>query len=310
MIGVDISAAQPNFPTPWYAQWGFVVCKATEGHDYHDPTFTAKFFDAQRFCSHAGAYHYARPGDGFNGVQQADFFADTVLAAGFRPGFDIWQLDCETKDNEGVAPGRWREFIASFMHQATTRLGSKGTLYAGYYFWLNQLGGDHAILAPYRWWLPWYGPNDGEIHLPTALLPQHPFIQQFTSHGGLDRNVVDDGAWSTWFQAPVPKPVPTPVHSGGIVMDLAHVRFATVPLTHKGFALFEGVFDAGVAVAECGGSVHGPDPDAGDGWWDWSIDGSIRVQPRGPQSVIITGFFPRWKDGDPVPQVHVYAVPA
>ena len=75
--------------------WLFVVHKATEGTTYADPQFARRFPTIRTI---RGAYHYARPLDGDGGTQ-AGHFADTCLAAGFKPGVDIWQLDCEGMGN-------------------------------------------------------------------------------------------------------------------------------------------------------------------------------------------------------------------
>ena len=204
MQGADISQFQPNFPPDWYKQYGFVVCKASEGSSEVDPTFAIKFPAARGNCAHAGTYHYARPADG-SGTQQADHFADTCLANGFRPGVDIWMLDVEGTGNESVTAGQWLGYIGEFRIEAEKRLGRLGCLYVGYYFWLSNLGGRHDLLAPWKWWLPWYGPNDGQLHQPTGVnLPQAVFVQQYTSANGLDLNYVDDAAWSTWLQTAPP----------------------------------------------------------------------------------------------------------
>lgn len=199
MQGVDISHWQPAFPPEWYKQWGFVVCKATEGHDIPDPGFTNHFGAARGNASHVGAYHYARPGDGTDGTQQADYFADTVLAAGFQPGVDLWQLDVEGAGNEHVTAGQWLTYIGQFRQRATERLGARALLYVGYYYWLSNLNGRHDILEPWAWWLPWYGPDDGQQHSITVQLPQAPLVIQYTTKpDNVDHDFAEDGAWSTW----------------------------------------------------------------------------------------------------------------
>lgn len=238
MIGVDISDAQPNFPASWYRQWGFVFAKATEGTTFTANTFDQKFAAALS-CAHRGAYHYARPGHS-GGTAQADYFADVCMAHGFRPGVDLWFLDAETGLNDGVTPGAWRQFITDFMSRATQRLGSLALLYAGYYFWLSQLSGDHSILAPYHWFLPWYGPNDGQLHHPDVQLPQQPFMQQFTSAGNLDRDAVDDASFSTWLQ---PQKPPPPVTYPVFDVREEDVKTALVSFTTgpdgKGWTIFD-----------------------------------------------------------------------
>ena len=182
-VGIDISAAQPNTPS---GDWLFIVHKATEGHDYLDPAFAARFGPSRAGAAYVGAYHYARPLDGYPGNAQADFFAQTCLAAGFRPGEDLWQLDCEGTGNDGCTPAEWSVFVRAFMAEATAKLGNRGFLYVGQFF---PIGLDPNTFS---WWLPDYGPNNGNVN-PIAN-GKVPVIHQYSSAGALDRNVVVDTA--------------------------------------------------------------------------------------------------------------------
>jgi GH25 family lysozyme M1 (1,4-beta-N-acetylmuramidase) len=205
-VGIDISADQSSVAE---GPWLFVVHKATEGHDYKDPQFAARYPTlVGQNETLRGAYHYARPGDGFSGVQQADFFADTVLAAGFVPGQDLWQLDCEGTGNEGVSQATWQAFILQFMSQATLRLGARGFIYGGYSFLFTPeaVNAPQAWTTVYNWWDADYGPNDGAVHPLSAPEPYatNCVIHQFSSAGNLDRNVVNNTArWDALFPAPV-----------------------------------------------------------------------------------------------------------
>lgn len=201
-IGIDISAAQATVPEGGFL---FIVHKATEGHDYTDPQFASRF---PTFTGLRGAYHYARPGDGFSGVQQADFFVATVLRSGFVPGVDLWQLDCEGTGNETVDGPTWTFFVNSFMREATQRLGARGFLYVGAFFEPTAFA---TLTTSYPWWLPDYGVNDGSIH-PLSAVGANPVIHQFSSapftvggfSGPLDRNVINDEA--AWERLVPPKP--------------------------------------------------------------------------------------------------------
>lgn len=224
-IGIDISAAQNAVaPGPWL----FAIHKATEGHDYTDPQFAGRYQSLRNVALLVGAYHYARPADGFDGTAQADFFADVCLSAGFRAGVDMWQLDCEGIGNEGVTSAMWSAFVPAFMERARFRLGDRGFMYCGFYFEAAAL---RPLAVRYPWWDADYGPNDGAVHpLP---LGANPVIHQFASNGGLDRNVIHDAArWASIVgSAPPPAPAPIPkvqpmhnpplVVPGGIVADLA-----------------------------------------------------------------------------------------
>ena len=187
-VGIDISEDQTEVPP---GDWLFVVHKATEGHDYEDPAFDARFAPSRAVAAYVGAYHYARPLDGNPGDAQADFFANTLLSQGFRPGEDLWQLDCEGTNNVGTSSSQWEVFVRAFMDRATTTLGNRGFLYVGAYFDPVFVG----LRTQYNWWDPDYGPNDGAIHpLPSGISP---VIHQYTSiasdgQAGLDKNVIAD----------------------------------------------------------------------------------------------------------------------
>lgn len=196
MTGIDISGFQPDdVPGPWE----FIVTKLSDGTSMPNPRFAAQWAAARRTTR--GVYHYARPAKS-SGSTQANFFADQALAAGFRPGADIWQLDAEDGNNAGV--GNWREFITEFMPAALSRLGRRGFLYAGWPF--LQAHGITDLVGRFMWWLPDYNRNDGTYHEPNASAPkQFVVIHQFTSTP-LDQNrVLNPSAYN--FQAP---PAPQP----------------------------------------------------------------------------------------------------
>lgn len=197
VVGIDISAAQSEVPA---GDWLFIVHKATEGHDYSDATFAARYGPSRSNAAYIGAYHYARPLDSYSGQAQADFFAQVCLSAGFRPGEDLWQLDCEGTGNEGCTPAQWAVFVNAFLAEATVKLGPRGFLYVGQFF---DIGLDPRS---HNWWDPDYGSNNGQVN-PIAN-GAVPVIHQYSSFGSLDRNViVDDAKWRAIVEdAPPPNP--------------------------------------------------------------------------------------------------------
>lgn len=227
-VGIDISAAQGSVaPGPWL----FVVHKATEGHDYVDPRFKERYATLASPPALRGAYHYARPGDGFDGKAQAQFFAVTVIAAGFKPGVDMFQLDCESMGNFGVNGAAWAAFIEAFMLEATKLLGKRGFLYMGWPWAVTTLGAALAtqLVGKYPWWLPDYGINDGQVHSVSA-----PFevwgdivLHQYSSFGALDRNVIGNAA--KWAQVTAP-----PVDLRAIAEALAFIKALTTKPLKRG----------------------------------------------------------------------------
>lgn len=194
-VGIDVSAFQETIPpTNNGAPWLFVVHKATEGVSFRDPQFSSRF---PATTGVRGAYHYARPGYS-DGMKQAQTFATECLAYGFRKGVDIWQLDCEAQGNQGINGATWAAFIEAFYAEAVTLLGSRGFVYMGWPWAVETLGVQLAtqLVSKYPWWLPDYGVNDGQIHAVSAPFEVQADIvlHQFSSAGGLDRNVIYNAA--------------------------------------------------------------------------------------------------------------------
>lgn len=200
-IGIDISGYQP---TDVSGDWDFIVVKSTEGTRVTNPRVDAQWRNAAR-APRRGLYHYARPGLS-SGAKQAFAFSDDALARGFRPGVDMWQLDCEGQLNDGVGGAAWRAFVDQFMLIATSRLGKAGTIYSGMYFYRADI-----VPERFNWWVPAYGPNDGAVHPLPAKLQNVVLIHQFTSVGALDRNrVVDQVRFDAMFTPTTPPPPPKP----------------------------------------------------------------------------------------------------
>lgn len=192
-VGIDISGVQaPQIPGDWL----FVVVKSTEGTAVVNPRVTQQWAFAQAF-PHRGLYHYARPAGGgtagnvATAIAQANAFASDALRRGFRKGLDLWQLDCEGELNVTVTSAGWAAFVPAFMDTCAARLGRLGFLYVGRYFHADVFG---PLTGRYPWWLPDYGPNNGQLHaLPSGV---NPVIHQFSAAGGLDRNAIHDaGRW-------------------------------------------------------------------------------------------------------------------
>ncbi len=203
MVGIDISGFQPD-DVP--GQWDFIVVKSTEGMRVVNPRVDNQWANAARTTR--GLYHYARPGIS-DGGSQATVFAADALARGFVPGQDMWQLDAEDGGNDGV--GNWGQFIDQFMAVALVKLGARGFLYAGWPF--VQAHGLQGHIQRYKWWLPAYGRNDGNVNPYAPGTPSNlVVIHQFTSAGGLDQNrIVDAVAYQASSVPPPPAPLPVKV---------------------------------------------------------------------------------------------------
>lgn len=306
-IGVDISGYQPE-DVP--GNWEFIVVKITEGNYESNHNQAAQWRNAARTTR--GVYHYARIGRG-GAVQQADFFCDRALQLGFTPGTDIWQLDAEDGLNNGVTNEQWQQYVTVFMDRALQRLGPRGFLYAGWYFVLSHGLQDH--IRKYKWWLPAYGPNDGVAHpFPPGVPSELVVIHQFTSHGNLDQNHIIDHVRYGDSSPPAPPPKPDVPQDTGVTVDMANARTGIISTVFRADifgSIHTGTFDAKGPVSGCNATIHGPDPHAADpsspdDFWNHIVGATVTCQQRG-EHVVVTVYAPRWKAGNPPPQVHVTA---
>lgn len=203
--GIDISSWQPaDVP----GAWAFMFVKLSEANGPANRRFAQQWQNAKRTMR--GVYHYARPGVS-DGAEQAQVFSSLALSSGFRPGEELWALDVEGGSNGTTDGPRWAQFVHDFMGPTLERLGPRGFLYVGQYFFRADLG---PLTQSYNWWLPNYGMNDGSVHyLPFGA---NPVLHQFSSAGNLDRDVVHDAArWNALVGTPgavhpTPAPAPTP----------------------------------------------------------------------------------------------------
>jgi GH25 family lysozyme M1 (1,4-beta-N-acetylmuramidase) len=207
MTGIDISQWQSAIAP---GAWGFIFCRATHDGLGVDLMFDEHFPNALARAPRRGAYHFAKPIVS-SGAAQAQHFAQVCIANGFRVGVDLWALDFEANAlGSQAANVAW---IREFMATARALLGGRAFLYIGWPYYGESCGGDVSLLHESPWWLPAYGPNDGQPHTYTA--PFVPCVHQYTSRGGpnlsgLDVNsVLDTALWTrTVATAPAPKPAP------------------------------------------------------------------------------------------------------
>lgn len=202
MTGIDISQWQSAIAP---GTWDFIFARATHDGLGVDLMFDRHFPNALTRSSRRGAYHFAKPIVS-TGAAQAQHFAQVCKANGFRVGVDAWALDFEANAlGSHAANVAW---IRDFMATARTLLGARGLLYVGWPYFVETCGEENlALLHEHPWWLPAYGPNDGQPH--TYSAPFIPCVHQYTSRGGvnlsgLDVNrVLDTAAWARLFTSEV-----------------------------------------------------------------------------------------------------------
>lgn len=209
MTGIDISKYQPVIPP---GNWEFVIARVTHDAGGVDPLGPQHFRNALTRAPVRGVYHFWDPTVS-SGAAQARLMANTALSIGFRKDVDLFALDSEAKALGGTsANAAWvREFFVT----AHALLGARALWYVGWPFYVEHFAADTALLREQAWWLPSYGPNDGQPHDPKCPYP--PALHQYTSVGGANGSgldvsrVMDTAAWHNLIgAAPAPKPTPAP----------------------------------------------------------------------------------------------------
>lgn len=141
--GIDVSHWQGEIDWARVAGAGtrFAFLKATDGHDFLDPTYSTNRAGARSNGLAVGAYHFARP-DASKGdaVEEARWF---VSQADPRPGNLLPVLDLETSkglDQQGVT--LWaRRWIA----EVRRLTGVTPLVYTSPYGWMQRTGDSRAL---------------------------------------------------------------------------------------------------------------------------------------------------------------------
>ena len=210
--GIDISHWQANLDI---ASTGaqFVICKATQGTTFVDPSCDRHYQIAKRLGLKLGVYHYASGGDP---IAEADFFVRNIKG---YIGEAILVLDWEKNQN-----GRYHEHASwclKFLNRVKELTGVKPLVYMSASVikvadWSSVVNGDYGL------WVAGYPDNRDSWNLPQFIWDVSPWkfyaIWQYTSSGGrLDRDVFmgDATAWDKYANpsgsaTPSPAPVPAP----------------------------------------------------------------------------------------------------
>ena len=124
-----------------------IIQKATQGTSFTDPTLAVNRQKAADAGLRFGAYHF---GTGADGVEQAEFFIDTVQPG---PG-DLLVLDFEANPQ---GPSMTLEEARAFVTHVQAMTGNFPGLYAGHF--LKELLGtnDDPVLTACWLWIAQYG---------------------------------------------------------------------------------------------------------------------------------------------------------
>jgi len=209
--GIDISHWQANLDI---ASTGaeFVICKATQGTTFVDPSCDRHYQIAKRLGLKLGVYHYASGGDP---VAEADFFVRNIQG---YIGEAILILDWEKNQN-----GRYHEHASwclRFLNRVKELTGVKPLVYMSASVikvadWSSVVAGDYGL------WVAGWPDNRDSWDIPEFRWDVSPWpfyaLWQYTSSGGrLDRDVFmgDRTAWDKYAarngSTPTPAPAPAP----------------------------------------------------------------------------------------------------
>lgn len=149
--GIDVASYQgyPDWEQVAAAGYAFAFTKATEGEEYVNPTFAYNWAESKRVGMIRGAYAFARPG-GTDAVAEADFFLDTIDAAGGLETGDILALDLESGSGD---LGPW---TLTFLRRCEERAGFSPIVYTGTWFTSTHNIAAYPELAAYGLWLAAY----------------------------------------------------------------------------------------------------------------------------------------------------------
>ncbi len=210
--GIDISHWQANLDI---ASTGaeFVICKATQGTTFVDPSCDRHYQIAKRLGLKLGVYHYASGGDP---VAEADFFVRNIQG---YIGEAILILDWEKTQNS-----RFHEHASwciKWLNRVKELTGVKPLIYTSASV-IHEANWSSVVAGDYGLWVAGWPDNRDSWDIPKFLWDVSPWpfyaLWQYTSSGGrLDRDVFmgDRTAWDKYANpsgnhTPTPAPAPAP----------------------------------------------------------------------------------------------------
>lgn len=129
----DVSNNNANVNIPQYKLGGYplIVLKATEGKTYKDATFAARFREAGKVGLTRFVYHFARPGNGNSGIEEAKNFCAAIKEAGKLNPDDRLVLDWEDPKFANKNGDKW---ISDFIKEVGRNGYTVRVLYSGGYY--------------------------------------------------------------------------------------------------------------------------------------------------------------------------------
>jgi GH25 family lysozyme M1 (1,4-beta-N-acetylmuramidase) len=182
--GIDISHWQNEIDWTRVAGAGkrFAFMKASEDHDYVDPTYGLNRARAKAAGLRVGAYHFAQPSKtAGDALAEADHFLDTAVidAGDLPPVLDLEQYN-------GLSVSQMQTWVRTWLDRVHDRTGVHPAIYVSPNFWENRMGNtDEFATSGYRTlWI---------AHWTTAAAPRVP-AGDWAGFGWTFWQVTSDGA--------------------------------------------------------------------------------------------------------------------
>lgn len=188
---IDVSQWQSNFVTDADG----IICKATEGTGFVDPTCDAKYQMNKAAGKCLGVYHYARP-DLCSAIDEARFFVGNI--EGYI-GEAVLALDWEQPGTQGNV-----SWAKAWLDEVKRLTGIKPMIYMSASV-VNQYDWSSVAKADYGLWIAGYPDNRDSWDVPDFPYATGAWdgcaMWQFTSSNGtLDRDIFygDENAWKAY----------------------------------------------------------------------------------------------------------------
>ncbi|WP_204123109.1 GH25 family lysozyme [Lacticaseibacillus mingshuiensis] len=184
---VDLSSNNPNWKEQIKGTDGAII-KATQGTGYVNPLCNAQYAGVKKAGGVLGLYHYAG-GDDPN--KEAQYFIAQIK--NYVGTATLW-LDWESNQNSAWGNNAWGKTFATEVHRLTG-------VWPGVYVQASSIAQVASMAANSALWLAGYPTNEASWSVPDFIYSTGAWkdvtIWQFTSGGGLDRNIayLDKAGW-------------------------------------------------------------------------------------------------------------------
>lgn len=185
---VDLSSNNPNWQSQIKGTDGAII-KATQGTGYVNPLCNAQFTGVNKAGGVLGLYHYAGGGDP---KKEAQYFISNIK--NYVGEATLW-LDWEQNQNSAWGNKNWGQSFATEVHRLTG-------VWPGVYVQASAIAQVASMASSSALWLAGYPTEEASWTVPSFIYSTGAWkdltIWQFTSGGGLDRNIayLDKASWA------------------------------------------------------------------------------------------------------------------